>query len=161
MRNLKKIDYKFLKNYIIYYIIKMDLIKKMTLLPNEIEDIIWNIYWKDIFTHRIINNIKSSIQSYNFIRDNCINLTYLNTENLTEKKSNILNYNKALQYLYKNTGINLLLRINDKFFNSFSKFYISPCFNDKEIGSFYNFTCMKSGYMRYHVLSDYRKILKK
>ena len=134
---------------------------RISLLPIEIQDIIWEIYWKDVFKQQIINNIKSSIQKYNFIRDNCINLTYFNTVNLDDKKNNILYYNKVLQSLYKNTGINLLLRLNDNFFKNFSKFYISSCFDDKEIGSFYNFTCMKSGYMRYHVLSDYRKILKK
>lgn len=133
---------------------------RISLLPNEIQDIIWNIYWKDVYTSKIINEINFSINKYFYLRDNSNSLTFLNN-NTYQKKSDLIKYNKDLENLYNNKGINLLLNLNDRYFNIFCQYYISSSFDDKNLGSFYNFACIKSGYMRYHVLSDYKKILKK
>ena len=48
----------------------------MNTLPDEIQDIIWNIYWQNIYTSNIINELKninkSQLQIYDVLRQNFV-----------------------------------------------------------------------------------------
>ena len=124
----------------------MSLLKK---LPSEIEDIIWNLYWTDIFKSTVIkhlNNIKKQV----FDLNNNINLTkILNFTNEFQKLEHLNKYNDLILELNKDKGSKKFSLILDKqlcyAFNVNDSMYLQY----KNLKNVTSYLVVKSGIMRY------------
>jgi len=126
-------------------------------LPSEIEDIIWNLYWMDVFKLNVIkhfNKIKMLVKDLND------NINFSNVIKFT-------NENKKLEYLNKYNMIILELS-KDKGTSKFSLLFdknLVYAFNNndysymqyKNLKPITNYLVAKSGIMRYsayHVIHN-------
>jgi len=120
-------------------------------LPSEIEDIIWNLYWMDIFKSIVIehfNNIKLLVKDLN---DN-INLNNIIRFTNEDKKLEYLNkYNAIILELSKDKGTSKFSLLLDKnlvyAFNNNDYSYMQY----KNLKPITNYLVVKSGIMRYSV----------
>ena len=120
-------------------------------LPSEIKDIIWNLYWMDIFKSIVIkhfNNIKLLVKDLN---DN-INLNNIIRFTNEDKKLEYLNkYNAIILELSKDKGTSKFSLLLDKnlvyAFNNNDYSYMQY----KNLKPITNYLLVKSGTMRYSV----------
>ena len=124
----------------------MSLFKK---LPSEIEDIIWGLYWMDVFKSSVINH-------FNIIKEKVIDLgenvtlsKILNFTNEAKKLEHLNKYNNIILELDQDKGTKKLSLILDKnlcyAFNNSNYSYMQY----KNLKNVTNYLVVKSGIMRY------------
>lgn len=124
----------------------MSLFKK---LPSEIEDIIWSLYWMDIYKSSVINH-------FNMINEKVIDLSknitlnkILNFTNEVKKLDHLNKYNNIILDLTKDNGTKKYSIILDKnlyyAFNINNNSYVQY----KNLKNVTNYLVVKSGIMRY------------
>lgn len=124
----------------------MSLFKK---IPSEIEDIIWNLYWMDIFKSSVIrhfNEVKDKVIDLN---ENITLTKILNFTNENKKLEHLNKYNNIILELVKNKGTKKLSVILDNnliyAFNNNNYSYMQY----KNLKNVTNYLIVKSGIMRY------------
>ena len=130
----------------------------MNRLPLEIEDCIWNLYWKDIFKDQCINYLNNTVKSlekmYLFVKSNIYST---NIGNLNKKK--LIDHNLFLEKIQKDKGLLLFLsKKNKKILKIFNNTNQDILLNLNLISSF----CILFGppYMEYYTLEKIKSISK-
>lgn len=124
----------------------MSLFKK---LPSEIEDIIWSLYWMDIFKSSVINHFNIIIENVNDLNQNITLSKILNFTNENKKLEHLNKYNNIILELNKDSGARKFSLILDK--NLCFAFNINNCsyMQYKNLKNVTNYLVVKSGMMRY------------
>lgn len=126
-------------------------------LPCEIKELIWEYYWKDIFTNQVIIEYNSLInydkQLFNLANNNDLyNISI-------EKKSNYIKLNSLIEKCFDNKGFKILTK--SKFFKN-SDCTLIKSFNIKiedEYKFVLSFMVYYSKYMAMKVYYDFHKII--
>lgn len=123
-------------------------------LAYDVQEIIWEFYWKDIFKNQVINElnnlIKFDIQLFKFINDNeFLEIDYT-------KKEQYLNINQLLKYCLKNKSFRILTK-SQFFKNNYLIEY------NKTLGDNYKFVLsfmlFYSNYMAMKVYYDFLRVI--
>ena len=124
----------------------MSLFKK---IPSEIEDIIWNLYWMDIFKSTVISHFNEVKERVIDLKENITLAKILNFTNEAKKLEHLGKYNNIILDLSKDNGTKKLSLILDKnlyyAFNNNNYSYIQY----KNLKNVTNYLIVKSGIMRY------------
>ena len=118
-------------------------------LPSEIEDIIWNLYWMDVFKSNVIEHFNKIKLLVKHLKDN-INLNNIIRFTNEDKKLEYLNkYNAIILELNKDKGTSKFSLLLDKnlvyAFNNNDYSYMQY----KNLKPITNYLVVKSGIMRY------------
>ena len=125
-------------------------------MPYEIKEIIWEYYWKDIFTNQVIieynSLIKCDKQLFNFANNNDLyNISI-------EKKSNYIKLNYLIEKCFDNKCFKILTK--STFFKS--DFTLIKSVNiriDEKYKFILSFMVYYSKYMAMKVYYDFHKII--
>ena len=118
-------------------------------LPSEIEDIIWSLYWMDIFKSSVIKHFNIINEKVIDLSENITLSKILNFTNEVKKLEHLNKYNKIILELNKDKGTKKYSIILDNklyyAFNINSSSYIQY----KNLKNVTNYLVVKSGIMRY------------
>ena len=121
----------------------------LEILPLEIEDYIWNIYWSNIFYENVIeylNDVKKIVEN---ISKNVSFNEIVKFKNEKDKLNYLNKYNKLILTLGKDKGtLKFSLSIDKKIFFSFHKNRYSYI-QYKELEPVTNYIIVKSGIFSY------------
>jgi len=125
----------------------MSLFKK---LPSEIEDIIWSLYWMDVFKSSVIKHLNITKEKVIDLGENVTLSKILNFTNEAKKLEHLNKYNNIILELDKDNGTKKLSLILDK--NLYYAFNINNCsyMQYKNLKNVTNYLVVKSGIMRYY-----------
>ena len=124
----------------------MSLFKK---LPSEIEDIIWSLYWMDIYKSSVIKHFNMINEKVIDLNENITLNKILNFTNEAKKIDHLNKYNNIILDLIKDNGTKKYSIILDK--NLYYAFNInnSSYMQYKNLKNVTNYLVVKSGIMRY------------
>ena len=118
-------------------------------LPLEIEDIIWNLYWMDIFKSSVIKHLNMINEKVIDLSENITLCKIINFTNEAKKLEHLNKYNKIILELNKDKGTKKYSIILDNklyyAFNINSSSYIQY----KNLKNVTSYLLVKSGIMRY------------
>jgi hypothetical protein len=118
-------------------------------LPLEIEDIIWNLYWMDIFKSSVIKHLNMINEKVIELSENITLCKIINFTNEAKKLEHLNKYNKIILELNKDKGTKKYSIILDNklyyAFNINSSSYIQY----KNLKNVTSYLLVKSGIMRY------------
>ena len=118
-------------------------------LPLEIEDIIWNLYWMDIFKSSVIKHLNMINEKVIDLSENITLCKIINFTNEAKKLEHLNKYNKIILELNKDKGTKKYSIILDNklyyAFNINSSSYIQY----KKLKNVTSYLLVKSGIMRY------------
>ena len=125
----------------------MSLFKK---LPSEIEDIIWGLYWMDVFKSSVIKHLNITKEKVIDLGENVTLSKILKFTNEAKKLEHLNKYNNIILELDKDNGTKKLSLILDK--NLYYAFNINNCsyMQYKNLKNVTNYLVVKSGIMRYY-----------
>jgi len=118
-------------------------------LPSEIEDIIWGLYWMDIFKSSVINHLNIIKEKVIDLSENITLTKILNFTNESKKLEHLNKYNKIILELNQDKGTKKFSLIIDK--TLCYAFNINNCsyMQYKYLKNVTNYLVVKSGIMRY------------
>ena len=118
-------------------------------LPLEIEDIIWNLYWMDIFKSSVIKHLNMINEKVIDLSENITLCKIINFTNEAKKLEHLNKYNNIILDLNKDNGAKKYSIILDK--NLYYAFNINNCsyMQYKNLKNVTNYLVVKSGIMRY------------
>ena len=118
-------------------------------LPLEIEDIIWNLYWMDIFKSSVIKHLNMINEKVIDLSENITLCKIINFTNEAKKLEHLNKYNKIILELNKDKGTKKYSIILDNklyyAFNINSSSYIQY----KKLKNVTSYLLVKLGIMRY------------
>ena len=139
----------------------------MNRLPSEIQDIIWEMYWMDIFKTNVLDYFKE--HSHKMLKmDFFLKKHFFPNKNVNYDKQLIYylkNYNEYLIYIKKDKGLHMFLKRN-LFWNSYWLYcdnYINIC--NSKINEHFKYICSYClcnciPYMSYYVLHKFMILCK-
>jgi hypothetical protein len=125
------------------------------LLPSEIEDIIWNLYWQDIYKTNVIDYLKNIKNLCEELNDNVNMSMIMKFKNEYSKLEYLNYYNDILIKLSIDKGTKKFSIINDN--RIYYAFDIDNNITYIQYDNFKpitNYMIVKSGMMRYHVFHN-------
>ena len=124
----------------------MSLFKK---LPSEIEDMIWSLYWMDIYKSSVIKHFNMINEKVIDLNENITLNKILNFTNEAKKKDHLNKYNNIILELIKDNGTKKYSIILDKYLYHAFNINNSSYIQYKNLKNVTNYLVVKSGIMRY------------
>lgn len=122
------------------------------MLPTDIIEIIWDYYWKDIFSNKILSEFKMNIYYDKILKDYITSKNILIISNF--KINEYLEMNTFLDKCLKNKSFKLQTKSSFfKNYNSHKMYNIFP----NDIKLLVQFTVFYSNYMSMNVFYEFKK----